>query len=126
MDMQHVVVKKDDLLAKVKENKEKHVNEAKIALDDYNLVAKNLLLERIELANKGEADVDLRFNLAKPVSYQNEYERAIEMLEMTTHDKVTLSVQQFDQYVRDRWGWKESFSATNSIASGMAINYKGR
>lgn len=48
-----------------------------------------------------------------PVNYLEDYDRAINMLEFSVADKVTLTVNDFDAYARNNWKWKETFGASN-------------
>jgi hypothetical protein len=48
-----------------------------------------------------------------PVNYLEDYDRAINMLEFSVADKVTLSVNDFDAYARNNWKWKTEFSKSN-------------
>lgn len=41
-------------------------------------------------------------------------ESMIKMLEMCVADEVTVTEQQFSQYVLDDWGWKKQFITTNA------------
>jgi hypothetical protein len=48
-----------------------------------------------------------------PVNYLEDYDRAINMLEFSVADKVTLNAQDFDAYARNNWKWKSEFGTTN-------------
>lgn len=51
--------------------------------------------------------------LAYPENHLEYYDRIISMLEFSVADKVELSAGDFDAYVRNNWGWKKAFAATN-------------
>jgi len=48
-----------------------------------------------------------------PINYLEDYDRAINMLEFSVADKVTLNAQDFDAYARNNWKWKTEFGKTN-------------
>ena len=52
--------------------------------------------------------------LVYPVNHLEDYERVINMLEFSVADKVSLSSNDFDAYVRNNWNWKKDFITSNS------------
>lgn len=62
-------------------------------------------------------DIFLKSDLVAPENYISDYIRAIAMLEMSVDDVISLSQIQFDQYVMDKWVWKDSFKAINATYS---------
>lgn len=111
--MQQVKVKKDDLLAVIKTNREKH-------LEEFNSASKIFIQDAIEKLTQMLAQAQSKgkiiqsLGLAEPQSYVSSYDTAIKMLEMSTDDIIELSHQEFMQYVEDSWGWKQSFTMTTS------------
>jgi len=42
------------------------------------------------------------------------YNTAISMLELSEDDLISLTLQEFSQYVEDKWGWRGQFDAVAS------------
>jgi hypothetical protein len=54
----------------------------------------------------------------EPKSHGREYDAAIEMLELSVDDTVTVHAHEFRQLVRDEWDWKDDWVVTNAQYSG--------
>lgn len=50
--------------------------------------------------------------LPKPSDHSESYELAIEIMQWETETEVTLSINDFQCYVRDKWNWKDQFRAS--------------
>lgn len=46
-----------------------------------------------------------------PVNHEDEYIEVIEMLEMSVDQHINLSVDLFKAYVKNQWGWTNSFKS---------------
>ena len=61
-------------------------------------------------------------NLAEPVDHTADYDRILAMLEMSVDDTISLSAQEFNQYVLDNWELSRLASYTNqSYAVGTPV-----
>ena len=115
-----VKVSREDLLAKLKENRANH---AKIVAE-----ARLGYLERaIKKAEAAIADlkagkpVSLQsYALRMPEDYTSAYSTVIEMLEWSKDETITLAADEFRQFVEDRWDWKDGFLSTNALYSSTA------
>jgi hypothetical protein len=111
--MKTVKIKREELLAKVKENRAKHIEEFKEAhagyLEEFISEVKMILRE----AKKG--NVIQTIDIAKPSSFESNYDRIIAMLEWSTEETVDLDATEFEQYVRDNWQWKHAFNTVASL-----------
>jgi hypothetical protein len=66
------------------------------------------------------------FDLVYPVNHTEDYTRAIKMLELSLHDKASLSVQEFNQYVLNDWAWKDEFMAHGTrYANTLSNSWSG-
>ena len=110
--MDKVTVKRDELLEKLKENKVKHRQIFEKALEGYRLTAIELLDKALEDAKAGRT-ITTSVYLEEPVDQTKDYDRAIGMLEMSVDDEVTITSQEYAQYVMDDWSWKRQFLTTN-------------
>lgn len=117
--MQQVTIKKDALLATLTTNREKHTQIFEEAQVGYRKRVIDELDALLAKAKRGER-VPSYWRLQAPVNQTPEYDRAILMLQMSVDDQVTLSAQDFESYVMDRWAWKKQFLASNKSYSVTA------
>ena len=117
--MQSVKIDRIQLSAIVRENLTKHVAEYNEAVVDYKAGVVKLAKENLKLANSGELDKIARIKAAPqaPVSYEDNYNRAIRMLELSVDSVIELEEHDFNQLVLDEWAWKRQFTA-------MSASYK--
>ena len=134
-DMSERVIELDrkDLLAKLRENKEKHIREYDEAIAAYKDVAKEKLNKALEKARhrleknhqemiKRIDDFDVEelsdylvlvneetVQLVKPRNYADKYDAAIDMVSWDVRDTLELSQSEFQCFVRDKWDWSDNF-----------------
>jgi hypothetical protein len=108
-----------NLLAKLKENKGKHIDEYNNTMKLYRNVAIIKLQEALTAA-KSDGEFNPNVDLTKPVSYEKEYNKAIAMLEATSDKTVVITDDEFGKYYLDEWAWKRSFSSSSSSYSSMS------
>lgn len=115
MNQDKVTIRKDSLLAAIKNNRTQHVRE----LHDANLGYRDQMLSKLRwFAAQVEANKDIEIRdllqILKPFDHTSDYDRVIKMLEMSTGDEATLSEDQFEKYVMDEWHWKQQHVAMSS------------
>ena len=99
-----------------------HDNFYNSALSGYWVKAEQVLTEKLQEA-KNHKKLDNYLNLTFPESHSDDYVRAISMIELSENDVLQLTEQEFDSYVRNQWGWKNSFSSTNlQYTTGMMLS----
>ena len=108
-----VTVKKYELLANVRANRAKHVEDHAAAQIGYQTKVIEGLRLALEDAEAGRS-FTTQLRLEEPVEHTKEYDRVIRMLEMSVADEVTITEKQFTQFVLDDWTWKSAFAAVNS------------
>lgn len=119
-EMQSVNVKKEELLEKLKANREKHIADYKEACKGYVVAVKEALeagqtaiADRlVVLGAEGVDDLNLHrisFDVLQPKSHEKAYNQVIQMLEMSVDDELNLEADQFACYVMDDWDWKRDF-----------------
>lgn len=111
--MQKVTVDKNELLAKLRANKEKHVNDFNTSIVGYRKEVVEYLGKLIDDVNNSK-DIKHHIDVDKPVSYEREYNRAIAMLEMSVDNKIELDGDTFNKYVLDEWEWKNTFETISA------------
>ena len=71
---------------------------------------------------KAGRSISRSINLAEPVDHTADYDRILAMLEMSVDDTISLSAQEFNQYVLDNWELSRLASYTNqSYAVGTPV-----
>jgi hypothetical protein len=117
--MKDITVRKTDLLATLKTNREQHRRIFEEAQAGYRAqVIAELDTMLAEARNGGKIRRYVR--LAEPVDQTSDYDRAIAMLEFDIADQVVLSETDFTSFVLDNWHWKRQFLATNAAYSVTA------
>ena len=121
--MRAIKMNRLELLEIVRENKLKHIATFQEAIVDY----KSLVLEIATINHKLAETKDLaKFKQLKaipsaPQSYEDSYQRAIRMLELSVDDTIEVEEDVFNQLVLDEWNWKRGFTATTmSYKAGSA------
>lgn len=102
---------KESLIARLRENRNKHREEFEAGLEVYREAVLKELEEWLEDARKGKR-ITAYTQLRAPEDHTTEYDQAIEMLEFSLDEELELSAEDFAQYVRDDWGWKRQFTQT--------------
>lgn len=120
--MKTVKLDRDELLSIVRENREKHIAEYHEAVADYKKAAIKLAKDNLALARTGRMDQlsQIKGLPTAPVSYENAYNRAIRMLELSVEEHIDLEEDVFNQLVLDEWNWKHIFTLTNATYKGLA------
>jgi hypothetical protein len=121
--MNTVIVDKAVLLKKVKENREKHRSLFLAAQEGFRQAVIDELDMMLEKAKKGKR-VQMAINIPEPVDHTQDYNRVIDMLEMSLDNRIELSATEFDNYVRDQWSWAYHAATTNKGLSGYS-GYSG-
>ncbi len=117
--MREVKLNRENVLTRLRDNREKHAAIYAEAKDGYRAEVIRALTEALESAsNGGKIITDIPDN--SPVSMLGEYDTVIDMLEMAVDEEITLSQQEFKQYMRDEWPWKTTFLFSNAAYSSTA------
>ena len=119
--MKEVKVGRDELRRVLIDNRNKHQRIFEEALDGYKKKVIEVLERTLEQARAGQR-VHEHISIPRPVNQTHEYNRAIRMMEMSVDEQITLTTQEFDAYVMDRWMWKANFLLANSAYSSTAAN----
>lgn len=116
--MNSVKMDRLNLLGIVKENKEKHIKAYLESVEDYKVAVVKIAQSNLKMAKTGLLD-EFKFKTmpSKPSSYEDNYTRAVRMLELSVEEFIDVEDHIFNQLVLDEWGWKQQFTA-------MATSYK--
>ena len=112
--LDYVLVEKEAVLDAIRANRESHRDKFEEAIAGYRDKAVQLLQEHVEriLRNAPERVI---IDLPWPEDHSDDYDRVIEQLEFSVDDKLELSEQEFNKYVRDEWGWQQGFGHTYAL-----------
>lgn len=111
--MMTINVNKVDLLNKLRENREKHAADYALAFEGYVQAMREELQGLLVKLDAGEKIPRYLVN-REPEDHTDDYDLAIEMFEMATDTEIELDSRQFSKYVKDDWGWKLEWSASNT------------
>lgn len=115
--MHAVKVNRKELLKIVTENKEKHIAEFNESVEDYKAAVIKLAEANLKLVKTGDLEQIAKTKPmpGRPVSYENNYTRAIRMLELSVDKEIDVEEDVFNQLVLDEWAWKNQFIASASL-----------
>jgi hypothetical protein len=116
--IQHIEVKKADLVADLEKNRAGHRAQYEEAHAGYRKALLETVAKMYDDAKKG-LDVQHFIHLDIPEDHTKDYDRVIGMMKMSIDDTVIITSSEYSQYVMDDWGWKEKFV-------GTANGYKNR
>jgi hypothetical protein len=123
--MKNVQIKRDELLAKLRENRDKHIadfNSARVKFYEKRSAA----IQELSQADRDNTNQDIlavkRITplvsklaaMPKPTSYENSYNRAISMLEREQRDVLEITDAEFAQYYLDDWQWRGQYAASTA------------
>lgn len=111
-----------ELLAIVQANKITHVAQFVESVEDYKKLVLAVAQANVKIAKTQDLEEfkKIRGTPGAPVSYENDYKRAIRMLELSVEDVIEVEEDVFNQLVLDEWSWKRSFTAaTMSYKAGF-------
>jgi len=111
-----VTVKRKDVLEKLKANRKDHKREYFVALAAYKVKMARQLKKELKRLEKTPEDETYNVSVSIPVPqhHLDEYDTMIEVLTWETDDEVDFDMQEFQNFVLDKWHWKESWNQTVS------------
>lgn len=115
--MRSVKIRKAELLTTLEHNRAKHVADYQTAIQVYRddaIESLKKLVKKAQASKVGD-EIELSVYLVVPRSYEEHYNTAIGMLKFSVDDTVELSMQEFQQYVEDKWHWKNEFVASTAL-----------
>jgi hypothetical protein len=109
-----IQVNKSELLVALKRNREKHGAAFEKAKAGYIKVTTQQVREYLTRLANGEL-LERAFLPAPPEDHTGDYDDAIDMMTFPSPDTtIELAQGQFKQYVKDDWGWKDTWVASNT------------
>lgn len=108
-----VECKTNEVLARLRENRDKHKGMVEEARVGYLKRAEAALQAKLDEIRSGRVKT-VYVTLNAPQDMTTVYDTAIEMLTMHTGETITLSGSEFRQLVQDEWDWSDDFLAKNA------------
>ena len=103
-----VNVKRVELLAILKTNKELFITEYNQAMVDFKAKMIKELEVALKKAKKGELD-KVQLILSPPTDYTDSYQEVIDMMEVSVDEVINLDSEAFKAYYKNEWSWSNSF-----------------
>lgn len=121
--MDEVKVKRVELLAKLRDNKTKHEQVYKDAIEGYRVTVLKQLEKAKTKVEKGELVGTLNINI--PKDHTEQYTEVIAMLDMSVEDEIELNKYEFNNYVLDKWisEPEKHMLRTYALSSSNSANY---
>lgn len=117
--MRPVRVNKSAVLTALYQNRKTHREIFEEALEGYRKEAISQLENHITELKSGKPKRTY-FSIPFPEDHTDDYDDAIEMLEMSVDDTIDLDAETFKAFYKDDWGWKNQFLMSNSGYSRTA------
>lgn len=112
------------LITTLKTNRDQHHAVWLEAVEGYHAKAKENLESLItSLKGAHKKPVPVNLHLTVPEDHTKDYDKVIGLLEMSTEDTIRLSDQDYEWFVLDDWGWKNSWMYANAGYSATASKY---
>jgi len=105
LEMNFSVEKLRDIL---KKNRDSHAKQAAEMREEYRIAFLKILRQKVSDLMEGK-EVDQKIQLDEPFDYLKLYDDILLMFEHTTSDTVSLTIDQYRQYVCDEWPRKRHF-----------------
>lgn len=118
--MHSVKVERMALLNSIKGNRDAHRALFLKAQEGYRVMMIEELDRMLQEAKDGK-HIRRGVSFAEPQDHTEDYDRVIRMLEMSVDKEIEIDANSFDQYVRDRWSWKQFADSTNTLYAARAI-----
>lgn len=109
---------KSTIIERLGVNRTKHLERFEKAWSSYTKKQIETLektIEELRNLKPGNAGLQDRILLPVPDDHTEDYDLAIEMLNLATNAEVTMSAQQYERFMLDRWDWKHQFETTNAF-----------
>ncbi len=113
--LQVVRISKENLMAKLKVNREKHIQDFNTALEGFRVEVKKQLDETLAkfIANNTAFDDEgVTVYEQPPQNHASDYDQVIMSLDLSMDTQFYLTTQEISQYIMDNWSWKQGFTTS--------------
>ena len=115
--MRTVRLDRDELVARVQENRDQHRSVFEKALEGYRERWIEELERRLRHVRRGR-NINQYFSLPEPEDHTDDYDRVLTMARMSVDEVIELNEDEFAMYVMDQWSWKGNFTHTTAMYTG--------
>lgn len=127
LNSQTVNVDRKALLAVLKTNRSKHINDYKEAVYNYREALRADLTQALaDATDKSKKLHEIRVEFNHPVSHEADYTNIIDMLEVSVDETIRLESSAFRAYYKDEWMWKSQFDLANRTYAMKASTFAGQ
>ena len=119
--MEKVKVQKRNLIEALRTNKDLHQREYDEALIGFRLAAEKELKLKLKELKAGKKD-NIYISLQKPVSYVKQYNDVIGMLEISSEEEVSITMEEYLKYYKNEWEWKQTWQLSNAFYSQAYVD----
>ena len=114
--MEKIKVEKKTLIDALVKNRAEHKRIYDEAFQGFKEEAIETAGKILDAAKDAEhlGVIRLSLGLTPPANNLKDYDRAIGMLEMSIDNEVEITSLEFQHYIQDDWGWKNSFLLSNT------------
>ena len=120
--MEKIMVSKNKLLKTLKNNRTDHKRIFEDAMIGFRKAVVKELTKALKQAKNG-GKLILKIDLIHPISFEDDYNKAIGLLELCVSETVDIDEVDYKNYILDDWGWKSTFSsASSSYSSGASFS----
>jgi len=109
-----------DKLSELEKNHKATIKKMRKQLRENKAAVKGQVKKELELVEKREKRGYLYMSNKYPEDHGDDYIGTIRRLELSVDKEIELDTKEFDQYVRNKWEWRESFLNSNT---GYANSY---
>ena len=112
--MKEITVDKARLSQTLIKNRDEHQHMFDTAQVEFRAKYIEVVEMRLAAAKNGDP-IKAYLSMPEPVNYTEAFDRAIAMVDWEEGDMITLSEQDFQRYVLNKWEWSPAFEA-NTVA----------
>jgi len=112
--MKNVTLAKAELIAVITSNQLTHNQEYAEMMQAFKVEVATETKAMIEFNASREKDFRTSIDVREPMSHNDEYDRILSMLNMSVDDNITLSQEEYRQYVLDEWSWAGMFAMSKT------------
>ena len=125
--MKQVRVAKSKLLAILKKNRAEHREVFIQAQKTFRVVAIKALDAQLKSARKGRPfELANLVRLTAPEDHTADYDRSIQMLEMSVDTEIVVDEREFQNYVQDIWNWSREWATSNMRYTNKNSRHYGK
>jgi len=111
--MRQVTVDKQELREVIKANRDKHRSTYEQAFEKFRHAMRKQLENNLRILADGQVP-PITLKIEIPEDHTDDYDQVLGMLGMELKDEVTLSWEEYRNYVDDQWDWSNRWAINTS------------